>query len=322
MEHRKAGKTDLTLSVLGLGTMTMGWSSDKKTSFAVLNAALEQGVNFIDTADVYSKWVPGNPGGVAESIIGEWMKERKTRHQIVLATKVRGQMWEGPDGEGLSRAHIMRAVEDSLRRLQCDYIDLYQTHWPDESVSDEETLRALDDLVRQGKVRYIGSSNYNASQMRRALAVSAELGLARYETIQPHYNLVHRQEFEAELMPLCADEEIGVVPYSPLAGGFLTGKYKRGQDAPPDSRGAGSDRMAKYSNDAGFTVIETLEEIALEHQAAPAQISLAWMLANPAVTSAIIGARTVEQLQETLKCVEISLSDEEIARLNRVSQAF
>jgi aryl-alcohol dehydrogenase-like predicted oxidoreductase len=259
---------------------------------------------------------------VAENIIGEWMKERKNRHQIILASKVRGQMWDGPDGEGLSRAHIMRAVEDSLRRLQSDYIDLYQTHWPDESVSDEETLRALDDLVQQGKVRTIGSSNYNAQQMRRALAVSAELGLARYETIQPHYNLVHRQEFEAELMALCADEKIGVVPYSPLAGGFLTGKYKRGQVAPPDSRGADNDRMAKYSNDAGFTVVETLEEIALEHQATPAQISLAWMLAKPVITSAIIGARTVEQLQKTVKSVEISLSDEEIARLNNVAQAF
>jgi len=319
MEYRKAGRTELNLSVLGLGTMTMGWSSDKETSFAIMDAALDAGITFFDTADIYSKWVAGNPGGVAETWIGEWMKARGTRHKIVLATKVRGRMWEGPDGEGLSRAHIMRAVEESLRRLQTDYIDLYQTHWPDESVPYEETMEALDALVRQGKVRYVGCSNYTADQLRAALSASEANNLVRYETLQPHYNLVHRREFERELMALCRAEEIGVLPYSPLAGGFLTGKYRRGQKPPAGSRGAENDRMAKYTTEAGFAVVDALTAIAERRGATPAQVALAWMLANPVITSAIIGARTTDQLAETLKCLAVTLSDEEIAELNRVS---
>ncbi|MFQ5578890.1 MAG: aldo/keto reductase [Anaerolineae bacterium] len=319
MDYRTAGRTDLNLSVLGLGTMTMGWSSDKETSFAIMDAALEAGITFFDTADIYSRWVPGNPGGVAETWIGEWMKARRTRNRITLATKVRGQMWDGPDGEGLSRTHIMRAVEDSLRRLQTDVIDLYQTHWPDEAVSYEETMQALDDLIQQGKVRYIGCSNHTAEQLAAANRAAADHGLARYETLQPHYNLVHRREFETALRELCQKEAIGVVPYSPLAGGFLTGKYRRGQAAPPGSRGAGSDRMAKYANDAGFGVVDTLTAIAERHKATPAQVALAWMLANPAITSAIIGARTVAQLTEILAGVKLTLSQSEIADLNRAS---
>lgn len=312
MQTRRAGNTDLHLSILGLGTMTMGGWSDKETSFEVMDAALGAGINFFDTADIYVR-------GVSEQFIGEWMKERGNRDKVILATKVRGQMWDGPDGQGLSRSHIMRAVEDSLRRLQTDVIDLYQTHWPDEDVPYEETLRALDDLVQQGKVRYIGCSNHTPPQLKEALKTSAAHGLVRYETLQPHYNLVHRKEFEAELMALCRAEKIGVVPYSPLAGGFLTGKYRRGQAAPPGSRGAESNRMAKYSTDEGFAVIETLERIAQTHNATPAQIALAWLVTNPVITSAIIGARTQEQLAETIKGAEISLSEADMAALNKVS---
>jgi len=320
METRQAGRTDLHLSVLCLGTMTMGWSSDEKTSFAVMDAALEAGINCFDSADIYSRWAPGNQGGEAEKIIGAWCKARGTRDRVIIASKGRGQMWAGPDGEGLSRAHLMRAVEDSLRRLQTETIDLYQTHWPDEAVPYEETLRALEDLIQQGKIRAIGCSNHTPEQLKAALKASQSDSLARYETLQPHYNLVHRQEFEAELMALCQQETIGVIPYSPLAGGFLTGKYKVGQVAPADSRGAGNDRMAKYSTEAGFAVIAALEQIALAHESTPAQIALAWMLANPVITSAIIGARSPQQLQETVKSVEIKLTEAELAQLNAVSQ--
>jgi len=236
MKYKKFGNTGLEVSVICLGTMQFGWSTDEKTSFKILDKFFEEGGNFIDTADVYSRWVEGNPGGVSERIIGKWMKSRNVREGIVLATKVRGRMWEGPNGEGLSRKHIMKAVEDSLRRLQTDYIDLYQVHWPDWDTPLEETLRALDDLVRDGKVRYIGASNYPAWYLTKALWISDKYGLHRFESIQPQYSLVYREEFEKELMPLAEDQKLAVIPYSPLAGGFLTGKYKRNRPLPPSPR--------------------------------------------------------------------------------------
>ena len=200
MEYRILGRTGLRVSELCLGTMTFRWTSTEQEAIEVMDAAHAAGINFFDTADVYSRWAPGNPGGVAEEIIGKWMTTRKvSRSSLILATKARGRMWEGPDGEGLSRKHIMRAVQDSLRRLRTDYIDLYQSHSPDENTPQEETLRAFDDLVKQGKVRYIGCSNFKADQLREALAVSAKFHLARYDTLQPHYNLIWRQEFEAAL---------------------------------------------------------------------------------------------------------------------------
>jgi len=236
MKYKKFGNTGLEVSVICLGTMQFGWSTDEKTSFKILDKFFEEGGNFIDTADVYSRWVEGNPGGVSERIIGKWMKSRNVREGIVLATKVRGRMWEGPNGEGLSRKHIMKAVEDSLRRLQTDYIDLYQVHWPDWDTPLEETLRALDDLVRDGKVRYIGASNYPAWYLIKVLWISDKYGLHRFESIQPQYSLVYREEFEKELMHLAEDQKLAVIPYSPLAGGFLTGKYKRNRPLPPSPR--------------------------------------------------------------------------------------
>ena len=294
----------------------MGWTSNKENSFAVMDLALENGVNFIDTADVYSFWAEGNDGGVSESWIGDWLTARGVRQQMVVATKARGRMWPGPDGEGLSRAHLMRAVEDSLRRLQIETIDLYQTHWPDEETPVEETLRAFEDMISQGKVRYIGCSNHAPSQLRNALRVSAEQNLPAYQSLQPHYNLVHRQEYEAELMGICATEKLGVIPYSPLAGGFLTGKYTRAGAAPANSRGHGNDRMAKYSTPAGFAIIETLTEISRAHNATPAQTAVAWLLTNPTITSTIVGANTPAQLAETLKAVDVTLSDAEKTRLD------
>lgn len=316
MNYKQLGRTDLTVSRLCLGTMTMGWTSDKEQSFAVMDYAVENGINFFDTADVYSFWAEGNDGGVAESWIGEWLQSRQARDKVIIATKARGRMWEGPDGEGLSRAHLMRAVEDSLKRLQIETIDLYQSHWPDEETPLEETFRAFDDMIRQGKVRYVGCSNHSPAQLKAALELSASHNLPRYESLQPHYNLVRRREYETELMVICKWEKLGVIPYSALAGGFLTGKYRRGHGTPAGSRGYGNERMLPYMNEQGYTILETLSEISEAHQATPAQTALAWLLANPTVTSAIIGANNAGQLAETLKAVDVKLSPDEKARLD------
>jgi aryl-alcohol dehydrogenase-like predicted oxidoreductase len=318
MDYQLLGKTDLNVSRLCLGTMTMGWTSSKEDSFAMMDYAFEQGLNFFDTADVYSFWAEGNDGGVAETWIGEWLKSRNLRGKVIIATKARGRMWAGPDGEGLSRAHLMRAVEDSLRRLQLETIDLYQSHWPDEETPLEETSRAFQEMVQQGKVRHLGCSNHSAAQLKEALNLSAAFRLPRYESLQPHYNLVHRNEYEAELMDLCQKENLGVTPYSPLAGGFLTGKYTRNGKISTKSRGYGNDRMRPYMNNRGYTIIDILAEIGRGHNASVAQTAIAWLLDNPTVTSAIIGANTVSQLAETLKAVNISLSPQEKTRLDQL----
>jgi len=317
MQYRNLGRTGLKVSELCLGTMQWGWTADEAASFAVMDAFVAAGGNFIDTADVYSRWAEGNPGGVSEEIIGRWMKERGNRRQIVLATKVRGVMWDGPNGEGLSRGHIMTAVEDSLRRLQTDHIDLYQTHWFDAGTPIDETLRALDDLVRQGKVRYVGCSNYPAWRLAKALWASDKLGLARYDSIQPHYNIAYRTEFERELLPLCEEEGIGVIPYSPLAGGFLTGKYRRDEPVPDSARASGIQR--RYLNDKGFTILEALEKLGQARGKSIAQMALAWQLSQPVITSPIIGANSVEQLENSLGAVGLRLSEEEMKALDAVS---
>lgn len=318
MHYQMLGKTDLNVSRFCLGTMTMGWTADKETSFAIMDFALENGINFFDTADIYSFWADNNDGGVSEAWIGDWLVSRQVRDKIIIATKARGRMWDGPDGEGLSRKHLLRAVEDSLKRLQVETIDLYQSHWPDEDTPIEETLRAYEEMITQGKVRYIGCSNHTPTQLRQALTVSTENNLARYESVQPHYNLVHRLEYEREMMGLCRAEGLGVIPYSPLAGGFLTGKYKRTGEIPAQSRGYGNARMKPYMNDQGYAIIDALDQLGQQHDASPAQIALAWLLANPTVTSAIVGANRISQLAESLKSIEISLSVEEKARLDQL----
>lgn len=318
MEYRRLGRTGLKVSTICLGTMQFGWSTDEPTAHAIMSHAVEMGVNFIDTADVYSRWAEGNPGGVAETHIGNWLASGAVRRdQIILATKVRGQMGDGPNDKGLSRGHIMNAVEASLRRLKTDYIDLYQTHSPDEETPLDETLRALDDLVRDGKVRYVGCSNYPAWLLAKALWASDVRNLVRYDSLQPHYSYVHRAEFERELQPLCLDQGIGVIPYSPLAAGFLTGKYRR--DSPlPDSKRANSVR-ARFMTDKGFTAVDKLEEIGSAHDATIAQTAIAWVLANPAVTSAIIGATSIAQLEDTVKGADVALSADEKAALDEVT---
>jgi len=317
MKYKKFGNTGLEVSVICLGTMQFGWSTDEKTSFKILDKFFEEGGNFIDTADVYSRWVEGNPGGVSERIIGKWMKSRNVREGIVLATKVRGRMWEGPNGEGLSRKHIMKAVEDSLRRLQTDYIDLYQVHWPDWDTPLEETLRALDDLVRDGKVRYIGASNYPAWYLTKALWISDKYGLHRFESIQPQYSLVYREEFEKELMPLAEDQKLAVIPYSPLAGGFLTGKYKRNRPLPPSPRAETIKR--RFFTEKNFTIIEELEKMAFKYAAKVSQIALAWLLSKSYITAPIIGASSVEQLMENLGALDVELEEEDLKKLDEIS---
>ncbi len=317
MNYRRLGRTGLKVSELCLGTMQWGWTADEETAFAVMDAFVAGGGNFIDTADVYSRWVPGNPGGVSEEIIGRWMKARGNRQDIVLATKARGRMWEGPNGEGLSRGHLMRAVDDSLRRLQTDYIDLYQTHSDDRETPFDETLRALDDMVRAGKVRYIGASNIHAWRLCGALWTSEKHSLVRYDSLQPHYNLANRAEFERELLPLCTDQGIGVIPYSPLAAGFLTGKYQRGAEA----QGARVEGIkGRYFNDRGWGILDKLQEVARGRNLTPTQAALAWLLTQPVITSPIIGANSVEQLRENLGAAGVKLTEDEMAALNDVSK--
>ena len=322
MRYTKLGNTGLKVSELCLGTMTFLWTSDEKTSFDVLSAFMEAGGNFMDTADVYSRWVPGNPGGTAETVMGKWLKATNTpRERVIWATKGRSVMGDQPNDQGASRVHLTKALEDSLRRLQTDYVDLYQIHWPDYDTPHEETLRALDDLVRAGKVRYIGASNYPAWWLTKSLWVSDVRNLVRFESLQPHYNLMHRAEFERELQPLCKDQRIGVIPYSPLAGGFLTGKYRKGQPIPTGSRGQTNERIAKWAeSDMGNAAINKLEEIGNAHGKTIAQTALAWMLSNPVITAPIIGANTVEQLHDTLGAADYRLSDDEVKALNTITK--
>jgi aryl-alcohol dehydrogenase-like predicted oxidoreductase len=316
MKTTRLGRTNLTVSNLCLGTMQFGWTADEASSVSVMDGFVASGGNFIDTADVYSRWSPGNPGGVSEEIIGRWMKARGNRGSIVLATKVRGEMWSGDDAQGLSRAHVTRAVEDSLRRLQVETIDLYQCHWPDERTPIEETLTMFGELIASGKVRYIGASNFGADQLAGALKVAEARNLPRFSTLQPHHNLVHRKEYEAELAALCARENIGVIPYSPLAGGFLTGKYRKGQPLPKSQRAG---RAKEYMTDHGFAVVEALVGLAKAHSTTIPAVALAWELTRPAVQAPIIGANTPEQLEALLPAADLQLNESEIASLDAIS---
>lgn len=316
MEYRVLGLTGLSVSPLCLGTMQFGWTADETMSQRVLSAAYEAGINFIDTADIYSRWADGNPGGVAEQIVGRWIKQNNIpRDQIVLATKVRGNMGDGPENEGLSRKHILQAVENSLRRLQTDHLDLYQAHWPDENSPIEETLRAFDELVKQGKVRYVGASNYSGWELMQALWTSDRNSLSRFDCLQPHYNLVHRDEFERELAAVCKTYHLGVIPYSPLAGGFLTGKYRRNL-VPITPRAAGAKR---YFSERNWILLDQMDALAKEKHASISQIALAWLLADPLIVSPIIGANSVEQLKDNLGAMDVRLTPAERTALDTTS---
>jgi aryl-alcohol dehydrogenase-like predicted oxidoreductase len=316
MQYRKLGRTGLKVSALCLGTMQWGWTADEQTSFDVMDAFVEAGGNFLDTADIYNNWVEGHVGGECEEVIGRWMQARNNRSQVVLATKARGSMGPGPNDEGLSRKHILDAVDASLKRLQTDYIDLYQTHWYDADTPIDETMAALDTLVQQGKVRYVGCSNYPAWRLVQALWASDRHGVVRYDSIQPHYSLVHRQEFEEELAQVVTEYNIGVIPYSPLAGGFLTGKYTR-DDVPNSARAEGV--RQRYFNEAGWRTLDAVRAVADELDSTPTAVSLAWLLAQPYMTAPIIGANSIEQLSQSMASLDINLSSEQVTALDKAS---
>jgi len=317
MLMRKLGRTGLRVAALCLGGNTFGWTTDQKASEAVLDAYVEAGGNFIDTADVYSRWAAGNVGGESETVLGHWMAARRNRPAVVIATKVMGPMGPGPNDTGLSRQHIMQGVEASLARLQTDYIDLYQAHWDDRETPLDETLRAFDDLVRQGKVRYIGASNYVAWRLTRALWESDRRDYARYESIQPKYNLVFRDEYERELEPLCLEQSVGVIPYSSLGSGFLSGKYRRGAELPRTARAGGVQKS--YMTDRGFAVLEAVEKVAAGAGATPAQVALSWLAHRPGITAPIASATSPAQLEELLGGIELRLDEEARAALDRAS---
>ena len=314
MEHRNLGGSALSVAPLCLGGNVFGWTIDEAASFRLLDAALDGGLNFIDTADVYSRWVPGHVGGESETILGKWLKQNGKRDQVVLASKVGMDMGEGRSG--LSKARIAQAVEESLSRLQTDVIDLYQAHKDDADTPLEETLSAFGDLVIAGKVRVIGASNYSASRLEAALQVSAAHSLPKYESLQPHYNLVYRQDYESTLEPVCRKHNVGVIPYSSLASGFLSGKYRSQADAAGKARGNG---VKAYLNEKGFAVVRALEEVASAHGTRPAVVALAWLIARPGITAPIASATSVEQLKDLVAATTLQLSKEDVQQLDQAS---
>jgi len=316
MERRKIGRTGLEVVPLALGGNVFGWTIDEAASFRILDAFVDAGLDFIDTADVYSRWAPGNVGGESETILGAWFRRSGKRDRVVLATKVGMDMGDGK--VGLKKAYILRAVEDSLKRLQTDRIDLYQTHKDeDRGTPQEETLEAYDQLIKAGKVRAIGTSNFTAARLAESLAISEAKGLPRYECLQPHYNLVERAGFEAELEPLCLKEQIGVIPYYSLASGFLTGKYRGEADLSKSAARSGN--VKKYLNDRGFRVLDALDEVAARYGAKPASVALAWLIARPSVTAPIASATSVEQLQDLIQAVSLKLDADAVKRLDDAS---
>jgi aryl-alcohol dehydrogenase-like predicted oxidoreductase len=325
VRYRKLGNTGLLVSPIALGTMQFGWSADEAASHKILSAYVDAGGSLIDTADVYSVWAPNNVGGVSEEIIGRWLKRTGNRDRVLVATKVRGAMGqdfsEGDDHplqrEGLSRRWILRACEDSLRRLQVDYIDLYQAHWIDSRTPIEETLSSFSDLVRKGYVRYIGCSNFSAWRLMQALWASDKHGFESFVSIQPEYSLVSpvRANFERELAPVCLRYGIGVLPYSPLAGGFLTGKYRRNQVLPESVR---AENNKQRMNEQNFDIVEKLTELAQRHNSTATRVALAWLLAQPFVTAPIIGANSVEQLADSMGAQDLELTEQEV---NEISTA-
>ena len=323
MKYRKLGSAGVKVSELCLGAMTFGEADDKsfmhqvgmdeKTSFDVLNRALDLGVNFVDTADVYGQ------DGLSERVIGAWIERDRRRNEVVLATKFRFNMGDGPNKSGASRYRVMRCVEHSLKRLRTDRIDLYQIHMQDLDTPEDELLRALDDLVSQGKVLYIGCSNYAAYRLMDSLWVSKTRNLSSFVTLQAQYSLVSR-ELEREHVPLCRSEGLGILPWAPLASGFLSGKYDKSQPPPAGSRlEKWKERMAGFDNDRNWRILAAVRAVATEVNASPASVSLAWLLKQPQVTSAIFGARNIEQLEDNLKAVDVTLTDEQVKRLDEAS---
>lgn len=315
MQLRSLGGSGLQVAPLCLGGNVFGWTADEAASFAVLDALVDAGLNFIDTADVYSVWVPGHRGGESETVIGNWFKRRQRRKDIIIATKVGMQM--AADRKGLSAGHIARSVEDSLKRLQTDHIDLYFSHSDDATVPLEETLRAYQKLIEAGKLRAIGASNYTAARLAQALEVSSKEGLPRYEVLQPHYNLYARSDYESELEPLCLKEHLGVITYFALASGFLTGKYRTAADAAKSARGKGI--VEKFLNARGLKILAALDEVATRRRSSPTSVALAWQMARPSITAPIASATTVEQLKDLVAATRLNLDKADIEQLDAAS---
>jgi aryl-alcohol dehydrogenase-like predicted oxidoreductase len=314
MELRELGRSGLKVSPVCLGGNVFGWTADEKASFAVLDDFTGSGGNFIDTADVYSTWVDGHKGGESETVLGKWLKGRGNRDKVIVATKVGSDMGNGR--KGLKAGYIAQAVDESLKRLQTDYIDLYQSHRDDPETPQEETLEAYARLMKAGKVRAIGASNFTAERLAAALAISAANGLPRYESLQPEYNLYERAGYEKELEPLCRKEEIGVIGYFGLASGFLTGKYRSEADLAKSQRGSD---IGQYLNARGFRILAALDQVAAETKATPAQVAVAWLISRPGVTAPIVSATKVEQSRDLLKAMRLKLSVAEIEALNAAS---
>ncbi|MBW4053323.1 MAG: aldo/keto reductase [Proteobacteria bacterium] len=310
MQMRKLGSTGLKIAPLVFGGNVFGWTADRETSFALLDAFLEAGFNAIDTADVYSRFAPGNQGGESETLIGQWMKSRGNRDRVVLITK--GGMAMGEGMEGLGRNYLPRACEASLKRLQTDHVDVYLAHRADPQVPIEETLEAFQSLIAAGKIRHAGCSNYSAAQLEAALA-AAGASRARYAVLQPEYNLLERKSFEGEVADLCRAHNLGVITYFSLAAGFLTGKYRRAEDLEGSARA----RMAsKYLSPQGLALLAALDEVAQRHAATPAQVSLAWLMRQPSVTAPIASATRLTQLRDIMKSVQLELSEEDLRGLD------
>jgi aryl-alcohol dehydrogenase-like predicted oxidoreductase len=316
MQHRELGRSGLQLAPLVLGGNVFGWTADEATSFRILDAFVAGGGNTIDTADGYSVWVPGHVGGESEAIIGKWLQQRGRRDDVLIATKVG---WEvNPENKGLKKDYILRAVEGSLKRLKTDYIDLYQSHKDDPTTPVEETLEAYAQLVKEGKVRAIGASNFEAARLRESIEASEKHGYPRYESLQPLYNLYDRAEFEQDLLPLVQEHNIGVIPYYGLAAGFLTGKYRTEEDLKKSARGGGVGQ--KYLNDKGLKILGALDAVSARLQATQAQVALAWILAQPGLTAPIASATSPEQVTELLKATELQLSPEDLTALGQASE--
>ncbi|MBS1251431.1 MAG: Protein tas [Anaerolineales bacterium] len=315
MEYRFMGRTGLKVSELCMGTQTFGWGADEESAHAIADRFVDAGGNFFDTSNIYNE-------GESERMLGNWLKSRGNRSQLVIASKVFFPAGDGPNDAGLSRKHIFEQIDASLRRLQTDYVDLYQMHCWDASTPLEETLRALDDLVRAGKVRYIGASNYTPSQLTRAIMLSEMHGWARFDCLQPEYSLLVRST-EWELLPLCRSEGIGVIAWSPLAGGWLTGKYQRDEPAPPGSRVGRADRWddqpEQRESERTWRIVDALDEVSEARGKTPAQVALNWLLRQAGVTAPILGARTLEQLEDNLGCVGWALSGDDVAQLDEAS---
>lgn len=314
MERQQLGKTDLQVAPITFGGNVFGWTVDEKRSFELLDAFKAEGFNFIDTADSYSRWVPGHQGGESEKIIGNWMRQKGTRQQMIIATKVGSDMGNGK--MGLRKKHILEAVEESLKRLQTDYIDLFQTHFDEESTPVHETLEAYDQLVKQGKVRWIGASNMSADRLQESLDTSIDKGLVQYRTLQPLYNLYDRELFEMETEQICLHDKLGVLNYFSLASGFLTGKYRSKDDLDKSTRGPG---IQKYLNPRGFRILEALDQVSEQYNTDQATVALAWLLKRPSITAPIVSATSLGQLKSILKAPELNLDAKAMKFLNKAS---